>query len=201
MSRVALAAFVLAAPAAMADVVPFWSNPSASTDGLGAYSGTASFDVTGATTGVLTVMLTNVSPPANGGKITGVVFNLASADANAAAVLTGATHPFLNTGAESASPFGVFEAGAALGGSWLGGGSPNAGISVGMTGTFTFSVSATDAAELSAGDFLSDGLVVRFRGFANGGSDKVPAVPAPAAGVMLGLLAAGVAVRRRRTDS
>lgn len=196
-TAIVLTAATLATSAAQADVVSFVSNNAASTENLGSYAGSLTFTAQSPTTGLLTIMLENLSPTANGGKITGVVFNMHSADAAATATLASATHPFLNTGSESAAPFGTFEAGAALNANWSGGGSPNPGIAVGDTGTFIFNVVASDAGFLSAGSFLSDGLVVRFRGFANGGSDKSPAIPAPAPAILLASGAAA-ALRRRR---
>jgi hypothetical protein len=186
-----------------ADLINIQSNPAASTEGLGTFTG--SIDYTAATS-TLTVSLTNTSPLANGGFITGFVFNIDSVDAGASATLqAGATHPFADTGRESASPFGNYEAGAALGGDWTGGGSPNSGIAVGATGIFTFLVSASDSLALSASDFISAqgpdtwDFVVRFRGFVDGGSDKVPGtvVPAPSGLALLLLGLAGVGRRRK----
>ena len=98
-----------------------------------------------------------------------------------------------------------------MGGDWLGGGSPNAGIANGVTGTFTFKITATDAASLTPYDFigamntsqLAD-FVVRVKGIPgpNGTtlSDKVPAlvVPLPT-GFAFGLAGlSGLAGLRRR---
>jgi MYXO-CTERM domain-containing protein len=187
---------------AHADLIGIQSNPAASTEGLGTFTG--SIDYTAATS-TLIISLTNTSPLANGGFITGFVFNIDSVDAGASATLqAGATHPFLNTGTESASPFGNYEAGAALGGDWTGGGSPNSGIAVGGTGMFTFLVSASDSLSLTASDFITSqgpsqwDFVVRFRGFVDGGSDKVPGVvPGPPALALLLLGLAGTGRRRK----
>ena len=75
---------------------------------------------------------------------------------------------------------------------------------IGATGTFTLSVTGPDANSLTAADFVSqpsssgEVFVVRFRGFADGGSDKVPGeiIPAPSAMCLLGF--AGLAATRRR---
>lgn len=203
---VAVVAGTVSLPAAaLGDVVPISSHPVGSTEGLGAFSGSMSYTPLSATTGELTVSLTNESPAANGGWITGFVFRINSADAAATAVLTSASHPFVNVGMASAPPFGEFDAGAALGGSWVGGGSPSAGIAVGQTGTFTFTVTAADAPELNAASFVTAGepygLVARMRGFADGGSDKVPGVivlvPGPAGATAL-IAGGALAARRRR---
>lgn len=153
---------------------------SASTEGLGKFSATLDYSVLPSGDGQLVVTIANKSPDPNGGFLTGFMFNFVSEDPDAVAILQpGALFPFSNaTG--SAAPFGNFEAGAALGGNWLGGGSPNGGIPIGLSGTFTFLIIAEDAASLTAEDFVKGpnqyNFVVRFRGFNNGGSDKVPGV-------------------------
>jgi hypothetical protein len=191
---------------AAADIVSIQSLDDQSTDSLGSFSGSLSYVPSGLT-GTLTVSLTNTTDPASmGGYITGFAFNFHSSDPNALLQLTNATSPFSEMTDVSCPPFGVFDSGAALGGSWRGGGSPLHGIAVGQTGTFTFNVNASDAATLGAADFISDApnrsafaFVVRFRGFANGGSDKVPGsqVPAPGAIALMGV-AGLLAFRRKR---
>jgi hypothetical protein len=79
---------------------------------------------------------------------------------------------------------------------------------VGATETFTFDVVASDASTLDTMDFLSGSsefdFVVRFRGFENGGSDKVPAtttvipLPAPIVLAAIGLPMAGLMSWRSR---
>lgn len=117
-------------------------------------------DYAGAT---VTLTLENMSPLANGGFITGFLFNV---NGNATATL--------NTGAQRGSQFRDFEAGAALDRDFLGGGSPNAGIAVGETKSFTFDFSGLDAGilaapffrEISSGDvkYRSVYRAVRLRG-------------------------------------
>lgn len=166
-------------------------------EGLGAFTGSVSYAA-----GVLTITLTNDQSSADGGKITALAFNI---NGDASAVLTSSSYaPFADLGhSVAASPFGTFEAGAGMGGSWLGGGSPNAGIARGDTGTFVFAISGAAAATLHAADFVTDGdgidFAVRFRGFANGGSDKTAGhiVPAPGALALAGL-GGLVGLRRRR---
>ncbi len=134
----------------------------------------------------LVLNLTNTTP-FYGGFLTGVALN------NPGGVITGMTmnttdSDFLLIGGPSfnnsvsGSPYGDFDFGAALGGNWLGGGSPNPGIPVGGSATFTFNL-AGSLAGLTTESFtqaLSDNtnepesLVVRFRGMNCGLSDKVP---------------------------
>lgn len=195
-STAALVAVCALAGSASADVVNITSN-GPGLEGNGAFTGSISY-----TPGTLVVTLTNEMSSNLDGKITGFAFNIGG---NAAATLSLASHSFLDLGpSPSAPPFGTFEAGAALGGDWTGGGSPNAGIVRGATGTFTFNVTGAGAGSLSASSFISSGpsidFVVRFRGFANGGSDKTPGflVPAPGSLAALGLALAVGSPRRRR---
>ncbi|MCL4220292.1 MAG: hypothetical protein KJZ65_02870 [Phycisphaerales bacterium] len=200
-SMSAIVAFALAG-AAQADIVNISGSVMNSTEQTGAnYTGTLDYTYGGGSSGTLIVSLTNTTPGGVGGFLTGFVFNINSTDAGASAILTSTTNAnFLNTGNESASPYGNFDAGAALGANWTGGGSPADGIAVGGSATFTFAVTALDANLLSASSFMNGpnqwNFLVRFRGLANGGSDKVPGVPAPGALALLGLGAA--AARRRR---
>ncbi|MCE2884725.1 MAG: hypothetical protein LW806_07490 [Planctomycetaceae bacterium] len=175
-------------------------------EGLGSFTGSMTWTYLGSGAGTLAVSLTNTSPAANGGYLTGFAFNTASGVG-----MTLATAPngsWIGMTNVSASPFPDFDFGAALDGNWEGGGSPNAGIGVGSTGAFTFDVSGDDTllASLSDASFFDTsngyGFAARFRGFADGGSDKVPGeiavVPLPQT---LGLAAAsiaGLALFRRR---
>jgi hypothetical protein len=206
-----------------------------STEDLGAFTGTVEFNANafgGAAD--LAVTLTNTSPSINGGYITGFVFNVADVPDNSVTVtyVASAGDKFKTLTNESASPFGTFEYGAAIGGAWLGGGSPTSGIAVGQSRTFLFELSGSSelTAGLSAASFLTTNLpggttyplAVRFRGFANGGSDKViggeplpppppppppptQVVPVPAAVwggmVLLGFLGVGKRVRSRKGEA
>lgn len=123
--------------------------------------------------GILSVYLENTSPADNGGYLTGFVFDLNAVDVSAS-LLWGSNANFVDTGVESASPFGTFENGAAVGGAWLGGGRPQDGIGVGDSGSFTFQLIG-DMGAINE-DALVSSLLVRFRGFNDGSSDKVPAV-------------------------
>lgn len=164
-----------------ADTIQLSGLVSASTEELGKFGATLDYQFVEPGKGLLTVSLLNASPMDNGGFITGFVFDFVSTDPQAkATLLPGSAYPF-TFAAGNAQPFGrAFKAGAALGGSFQGGGNPTAGIPVGATGVFVFSIQASDAEMLSAASFASGpnmyDFVVRFRGFADGGSDKVPGV-------------------------
>jgi hypothetical protein len=157
--------------------------------GLGFYQGTLDY-TKNAGHATLTVTLKNTSPAANGGYLTGFVFN------NPGSKITGASlagparfvllgGPKFDNGI-NAAPFGHFDIGAAIGGSFEGGGKPSPGLGVGQTGTFVFSLTGKSlntltvqsfVHELSVGPGNGEGdkpFVARFRGFNNGGSDKVP---------------------------
>jgi hypothetical protein len=202
-----LAAVGLCAGMAVADSVSIQGVVSASAEQTGAtYSGMLEYNFISGSTGELKVSLTNDTPAAVGGFLTGFLFR---ANAVTGTGLTSANPvAFQSTGPGSGSPFGTFDGGAALGGSFLGGGSPSAGLGIGQSGMFIFNVTSATASTISAADFLGSldepGFLVRFRGLADGGSDKVPGggfdvvVPLPGAGALaaVGLLAVGI--RRRR---
>lgn len=219
---IAAAAFVTGAVEG-ASILNIASDNANSAEGLGSFTGTIQYttDSPFSTTGTLMISLTNTSDASNGGYITGFLFNIASQDNNASATLSNTpepTHAFQNCSGNglNGQPFGnPFDAGAALGGMYLGGGNPNGGIAVGATGTFYFTVSASDAGILTAESFVTGGgyafdFIVRFRGFENGGSDKVPVnytvvpLPAPVAMGLAGIAGVGLcsrSIRRRMTAS
>jgi hypothetical protein len=163
---------------------------------------TGSLDLTGST---LTLVINNTSPVDNGGYITGIAFSGAGS-ASASATSLPANWVEL-TGPVSIAPFGDAEFGVALDSqnpSWLGGGSPQDGIAVGGSAMFVFATTGST----DVNDFAG-GLYVRFRGFEDEGSDKVPgtpdeppppppAVPLPAAAWMGLTTLGGLAVRQYR---
>jgi hypothetical protein len=185
---------------------------------LGDFTGILSIAAVDTDTATLTISLTNSATTSAGGKITGFVLN------NPGDAITSISGYSTNKGSFeqlglsnsgiSAAPNGGFDLGAALGGAFLGGGSPNPGIVIGETGTFTFTLEGANVDTLVAQDFFDElsanaqgggplAFDVRFRGFTNGGSDKVPGtpvIPEPSTyailGIGLGLL--GFAAKRRR---
>ena len=214
---VALAIACLAlASSASADSVEIAGDGANSTEGLGSFTGLLDYQADPfSTVGLLTVELNNTTTPDKGGYITGFLFNIASMDANASATLLGdplPTHPFQQCTGNGLNgpPFGKpFDAGAALGGSFLGGGSPTEGIAAGDSGAFSFEVAASDAGDLTAISFLDGGpfefnFIVRFKAI-DGDSDKVPAtvvpLPAPVAMGAAGLAWMILAARRYRRSA
>jgi hypothetical protein len=200
----------------------FVSTISGSHGTLGQYSGSMTFSHAGGTSATLSVTLKNLETTAAGGKITGFVFGAPSISGLTFALVSVPSIPNANrtwqiaTGRNAAAnPFGMYALGAAIGGNFLRGGSPNTGLAVGETGTWVFSVTGSESslASIVAADFWSAnefGFVARFRGFADGGSDKTPGViipleslvvvPVPAPVLLAGAgLLIGVAARRRFT--
>lgn len=164
---------------------------------LGDFSATIQFTSSGADSGTLKVTLTNNPTTAAGGMITAFAFNNPGnaitgvvAGAMFAAnfqVIGGPPGASFQDGIQ-VSPLPNFDIGASISDEWLGGGNPNQGIAAGSTETFEFALSGTGVGALTESDFVnelvngSDFFAVRFRGFENGGSDKVSAGQ-PGAGV------------------
>ena len=198
------AAAIVFAPSAMASIV-FSGNVGGSAEGTGAtFSGTLDYEHIGANVGELSITISNDTPAMVGGRLTSLVFRFDSIDAGAATLLLSSTNPSMtNTGSVNASPFGTFQGGAGLGGTFLGGGSPAGGLAIGGTATFVWRITASDAGSLTDLSFANassqPSLLVRFRGLADGGSDKVPGtfVPAPSTAALVGF-AGLIASRRRR---
>jgi hypothetical protein len=199
----AAALFVFIAPASAAPVAIFGEGDLGSFTGLFDYQPEAS---------KLSISLTNTSPADNGGYITGFVFNFDTPFSLSLDSSTAGAFEFVSD--EPASPYGTFDYGAALGGDFLGGGNPTDGIAVGQTRTFNFNLFMPEqslfAAGLETNGSIGDGdFLVRFRGFNDEGSDKVPGsitpatVPTPAAawaGLSIFLCVAGVKLYRRHFD-
>ena len=201
--EIGLAAIAVAAlaGAAEASIVSFESNTGI--EELGAFTGSMEWTHLGDNQGLLEVSLTNTSAAANGGYLTGFAFRAVHND-SLKIVYESDFDGWSGIVDPDCSPFGVFDHGAAVGGDWLGGGSPLDGIGVGETFTFLFDVRGDAAflATLVAHDFFDEsdgwGFAARFRGFEDGGSDKVTAsLPAPGAIGLLGLASLGARRRRR----
>jgi hypothetical protein len=207
----AAAGVLASAGACHADTVEIFGVTGSSTEGLGDFTGSITYTPTMDDMGTLLVSLTNTSPMANGGFITAFVFNIASSDSDASAMLLSGPANFVGISDVNAQPFGMnFDAGASTSGGpapFEGGGNPSLGLGVGDTGEFEFKITADDAASLMADDFITNGpfdfnFVVRFRGFEDNGSDKVPGavIPLPSVAAMGGIGLLGLGLKRRRRD-
>ncbi len=185
-----------------AKAVPIFGNGT-----LGNFVGDISYN---ASIAELDVTLTNTSPVDNGGYVTAFAFNnpfdsitdvsLSSSESNF--VLIGGSS-FNNSVA--AMPYGDFDIGVSLSDKgnnpFQGGGKPQNGIGVGVTETFTFSLTGVGLSNLSLQDFLGElsignasekqptFFIARFRGFNDGGSNKAlaNAVPEPTTILLLGI--------------
>ena len=185
---------------------------------LGSFSGSFDYTPTSSTTGTVDIVLDNDSLTA--GFLTAFLFNIPTGADVSAALLTSSDTDFGLLGddgsfdnGENGAPFGQFDIGASTGSSWEGGGNPALGIPMGGSATFSFALTGTGLGSLTAQDFLStlsvppgDGegvqsFVVRFRGFPDNGSDKVPnqeaPVPEPGTLSLVGLGIASLVARHR----
>ena len=153
----------------------------------------------------LTMGISNTSSPINGGFITAVAFDLAGA-----ASITGVTttapdfsltpSPSSTGGSINVAPDGTREFVMSITNQYLGGGSPTSGIGAGQSATFTFSLGGNITGVTEANVFSSS--LVRFRGFADGGSDKdrvVVGVPESSSLLMLGAGLVGIGLWRRKS--
>jgi hypothetical protein len=186
---------------------------------LGTFSGSFDYTPTSSTTGTVDIVLNNDSLTA--GFITAFLFNIPTGADVTTSVLTTSDNDFLPgllaVDGLGGSPFGQFDIGAASGGGdFQGGGAPQLGIAQFGSATFSFALTGTGLGALTAQDFLStlsvppgvgtegvQSFVVRFRGFPDNGSDKVPnqgenpPVPEPGTLSLLGLGLASLAARQR----
>ena len=177
--------------------------PCGSTEGIGSFQAELAYSYSGGTSATIAVTLTNNTAMTFGGYITALALN-PNGSASGLAFVSGTNAAFIDIPPlVSAPPFGDFAAGAGLNGSFLGNGNPAAGIGVGGSEVFTFTLtgSASALAALDAETALSQtgyAMVVRFRGGDDGWSDKVVGCALPAPGALAILGTAGLLTRRRR---
>jgi len=193
------AATLILATATASHAVAIMSDTANSESGLGTWTGDFSYTPTSSTMAQMVISLTNTSPMANGGFITAFVFNnpdLKITPTGNSGILPVNFGNGLPPGGNffNGAPFGKFDiltsTSCCNSNGFQGGGMPQLGIGVGVTETFTFNWTGTMLNTLTEQDFLnelSDGsmgagqgtkaFVVRFRGFVDGGSDKVPGIP------------------------
>lgn len=161
----------------------------------------ATINITG---NVVTITLTNTSPALNSGFLTAVALNLTPGTVvnnftttNANFALFGPS-PTGWTG--SVSPDGTrTHLISATGNDYNGGGNPTGGTPTGGTVTFTLTLASLNG-NTEASVFNS--IMIRMRGFQDGGSDKdalLTSVPEPASMLLLGtgLLGAAAGLRKR----
>jgi hypothetical protein len=186
----AIAVIGLTAAAVKADPINIYGDTANSTSNLGDFTGTLNYVVTDSGHAQLIVSLTNTSPAANGGFLTAFVFNNPGDLITGVSLTDPAFKATLANDAINGSPFGQFDIAASIAGnpksSFTDGGNPSSGIGVGQSDTFTFDLTGSNLDSLTTASFLAelsggpgDGsgdewFVARFRGFLNGGSDKVP---------------------------
>jgi hypothetical protein len=162
----------------------------------------ATVNITG---NVLTITLTNTSPAANSGFLTAVAFNLTPGTVVNNFVTTNANFNLFGpapTGwTGNVSPDGTrSHLISATGNDYNGGGNPTGGTGTGATVTFTLTLASLNGNTETS---VFNSIMIRMRGFQDGGSDKdalLTSVPEPASMLLLGtgLLGAAAGIRRRR---
>lgn len=196
---VATASMVTALDAGIIDIVSDNQNSSnGPANSYGGFVGTLEYDWVDGGESLLTITLENTSQ--FDGRLVALAFNddVANDWAFDGSISNGLSNAWQGlAGPISTSPFGDRDFGASVTDSWLGGGSPNAGLAAGETGTWVFR--SANASDRSALDFFTQAdLVVRFRGFSNDASDKLPSTTVPGLSAMPLLGMVGLARRRRR---
>ena len=189
---------------------------------LGSFTGYIDYSYTTDAGAELTVELKNTSPVDNGGYLTAFAFNNPSDSITSITdvSLSNTDSDFVLLGGSSfdnsigVMPYGDFDIGVSLSNKgnnpFQGGGNPQEGIGVGIEETFTFSLTVTALSNLNIQDFLGElsignatgkqpaFFIARFRGFNDGGSNKVLGeanrpIPEPKTIALIGIGLAGLA--------
>ena len=179
--------------------------PCGSSEGYGSFQADLIYSYSGGTSATVSVTLTNSTEMSLGGYITALALN-PHGSADGLAFVSSTSAGFVGiAGPIATPPYGSFAAGAGLFGQFLGSGDPSAGIAVGSSEIFTFTLSGSESAlaALDAETVLSSStgysMVVRFRGGAvDDWSDKVIGCALPAPGALALLGAVGLVPKRRR---
>lgn len=180
---------------------------SSNSTSYGIASGSLSWMSVGGGNYSLTLTLTNESTV--GGFLTAIAFDAPSSAGSSGFVFenapgSGLSNAWDNLSSVNTAPFGSRDYGASVTNQWLGGGAPTSGLAAGDTGIWTWSGFVGND-HLTGADFIADqNFLLRFRGFDNGASDKVPLRMLPPDDVVPGiagipvLLGVGLIGRRRR---
>lgn len=183
--------------------------PISGTGPYGSFTGEMTYNA-----GLLNIYLSNTSAVSNGGYITAFVFNNPGNLTLSAFEYSGPPESlFLARSADNGingQPYGQFDflvSTADGDNGFEGSGNPAAGIPVNSYASFTFQFSGANLADLTSESFLNAystsgaaSFVVRFRGFENEESDKVPhSIPEPGTMLLLGigLLGVGLSIRKK----
>ena len=118
------------------------------------------------TTCQLTLQVTNTTPTAEGGYLTGLCFNVdKTGDTAVLASSSNGYYKDLCTSTQSnalSNPFGTYHDGAGLGGTFGGTGNLNCGTAAGKTDTYVFNVKGSNCPSLPTADFCDGGLACSF---------------------------------------
>jgi len=155
----------------------------------GSFSGYFSYDIMSTDSAIITLDIENTS--SEYGYLTGLAFLFPDDLVVSSFVSTNPNFKQLDSPI-NVQPFGKdWGLGASTFKSWEGGGKPSKGIATNDSGQFVFNIMGENVGNYNVQDFInSDSLVVRFRGYKNGRSDKVAGgsaqVPEPISLLLLG---------------